>query len=161
MQLYLLCSRTDNLIVSCSKFIIIDLLEITCNSTPFIFTSYTIPHLSGEHCIHNLCWNFVPFCNNNFKFASHITSVKACHMLFLFGFDKCQNFIMLPIWLVGFAALNLLHIGTKYLVGCFLIFPFFFVGGDTSSLKELQSKNCSTPTHRKVWSMFLFYIYVK
>jgi hypothetical protein len=42
----------------------------------------------------------------------------------------------------------------------FLFFPFFFAGGGTSSLRELQLKNCSAPTHKKVWSMFIFYIYV-
>jgi hypothetical protein len=120
--------------------------------------------LSGEPCIHNLCWNlfhFVPFCNNNFKFVSHIDCVKACHMLFLFDFVECKNFIMFPIWLVWFVALNLLHIGLTIWLDVFLFFLFFFAQGGTSSSRELQLKNDSAPTHKKVWNMFLFYIYVK
>jgi hypothetical protein len=56
-------------------------------------------------------------------------------MFISFGFDKNQNFTMLPIWLVCFLALDL-HIGTCCLIGNYL-FTFYFVSCWSNYLIEV------------------------
>lgn len=108
------------LVVSYAYFVIIDLFEVSCKITPFILTSCIVSYLSWKPYIHHLCWNLVALCNNGLKFVSPIYCIKACNMFISFGFDKSQNFAMLPIWLVCFHVLDL-HIGTCCLIGNYLL----------------------------------------